>query len=627
VILLGWIGTLLALMAAIGVALEEHDQHVAEARRAAERLDLTAGLARFDSMSVNERTFIAPVSAAPWSLTGDARDQALLGAFTHSAPIGANATVALARPDGTILVNTPAGSPPGITPDDPAWRTARDGHTGNSTVRQVAGVARSYYAIPVLRDGRAAAIVLVGLSVRDSVGQQALSLVGTLGFASYGISVTDASGRVLASWDPKLLGKPIVNASRLATVPAHAPVRLPDGPDPTDPDGHGPTMVTVAARLQGFNNGQYIVLRQPESIFYRGVRGEPAAHNGLLLAMVAVALIGLGLSDRARAESIRRERGQLDALLHNAHDIVAVVDRSGRTIFVSSAVERLLGHPVPTAAVLGLTGLADVSEAARLRAFLGEAVGRDRHVLTDVRMRAADGTTRWFDVTTTDLAGRYNINHILLTLRDISERKDLQDQLRHAAHHDALTGLPNRAALDADLPALAGDPDTPYAILFIDLDRFKPVNDTYGHDAGDEVLRAVASRLRTEFRGGDAVYRYGGDEFVAILPDLDHARARAVAARVLAAIREPVDVGPAIVDPDASIGVAVARAGAEPDRILREADQEMYRVKHSRRGSTDPARARPDPVTPDPVTPDPVTPDPVTPDRAPARAAGSPSGG
>ena len=173
---------------------------------------------------------------------------------------------------------------------------------------------------------------------------------------------------------------------------------------------------------------------------------------------------------------------------------------------------------------------------------------------------------------------------------DVSWRRRLQDELTHRATHDELTGLPNRSALMERLSASVErlDGEQMLAVLFCDLDGFKDINDGLGHAVGDQVLVAVARRLRQRCRQADVVSRFGGDEFVVVLPVHDVGQARATAERLVEALSEPITVGDAEVAPGASIGVAVVDRrppGDDPvGTLLRDADTAMYHAKERGRG-------------------------------------------
>ena len=171
------------------------------------------------------------------------------------------------------------------------------------------------------------------------------------------------------------------------------------------------------------------------------------------------------------------------------------------------------------------------------------------------------------------------------------ERKAFEERLAHQSMHDPLTGLPNRLLfLDRLSLAIARcrRMHREVAVLFIDLDRFKNVNDSVGHDAGDELLVAVARRLESVLRPGDTVARFGGDEFTILCDDLTTAtsrdRAIEIAQRLLESVAEPFVVGGARTFVSASVGIALATGEERPEELLRDADAAMYHAKESGRG-------------------------------------------
>lgn len=174
------------------------------------------------------------------------------------------------------------------------------------------------------------------------------------------------------------------------------------------------------------------------------------------------------------------------------------------------------------------------------------------------------------------------------TVRDITERKQTEERIRQAGMHDALTGLPNRALLfeySRHVFAHAQRSRRNAAVIFIDLDRFKPINDTYGHEIGDAVLQEVARRIKKSTRQEDIAFRLGGDEFLIVLPDIeDGTYAREVAQHVAQSINQPIQVGAFEHSLSTSIGISICpRDGQDIDTLIQHADVAMYHAKESGR--------------------------------------------
>jgi diguanylate cyclase (GGDEF)-like protein/PAS domain S-box-containing protein len=272
-----------------------------------------------------------------------------------------------------------------------------------------------------------------------------------------------------------------------------------------------------------------------------------------------------------------------DWFFTNSLDMLIVHDLEGRLLRVNPAVERLLGYTpdefmrLPPAAIThpdDLAGLVD-----HLRAIASGIDG----VNFEVRTRHKDGRYRWLAWTTPAPTkdGRA-MKHTYAIARDVTESRLTQEELLYRAQHDALTGLANRAAFDQALRLVLARAERlagPVALLLLDLDGFKQVNDTLGHLAGDEVLRTVAARLRAANRKGDVVARLGGDEFACLTVGTSAEALDALAARMLEVVRVPVAVGAGEARVACSIGIATAASGDDPVRLFDAADRAMYGVK------------------------------------------------
>ena len=256
-------------------------------------------------------------------------------------------------------------------------------------------------------------------------------------------------------------------------------------------------------------------------------------------------------------------------------------------------------NPVGLAVVTGAGTVAQANRA--LAQFLGKApadlvgtalhdlaavddVGRFRPGVSERRLRHEHGHDVWVVVSAVAMpeAGEHAL---LVCLDDATGRRNTERVLLHAALHDSLTNLPNRRLLRDRLDtalARAQRSATTVAVLFVDLDGFKTVNDTYGHDIGDEVLIGVANGIHSALRSCDTVARLGGDEFVVVCEDVSaDDDVERLAERLLAGIERPVQVGDRTVSVTASIGIAVAGPQVESgDQLIRIADLAMYRAKH-----------------------------------------------
>jgi diguanylate cyclase (GGDEF)-like protein len=208
--------------------------------------------------------------------------------------------------------------------------------------------------------------------------------------------------------------------------------------------------------------------------------------------------------------------------------------------------------------------------------------------VADWRVKRADGRLVRVDVSGRDLRADPTVRGLVITLRDVTERRRLEDELTHRASHDSLTGLANRVLFQDRLRqsvARARRTGAVVGMLFVDLDDFKVVNDTLGHDVGDRLLVAVGQRLADCLRAQDTAARLGGDEFAALIDDArDVQEIEQVAARINAALAEPFPLGDGVVSGVASIGVATTDEADDEEALRRQADLALYDAKAAGKG-------------------------------------------
>ena len=312
--------------------------------------------------------------------------------------------------------------------------------------------------------------------------------------------------------------------------------------------------------------------------------------------------LGLALERLALSDDLYQRRGEarFRSLVHNSSDVITVLDTDSTVRYHSPSLRRVLGYDgddLLGTRLLDIVHPTDVPLALTLFEESPGAPGDGGGSPIALRARRADGS--WVDLEAIgdNLLGDPNVRGIVVTLRDVSDRKALERTLTYQTFHDSLTGLANRALFSNRVDhALARRDrrDFEVAVLVLDLDDFKTVNDSLGHAVGDELLEGVAARLGSSLRPADTTARLGGDEFAVLLEDMtETADAMIAAQRLLGSLRAPFTLEGKSVEISASIGIAVAgREDLRAENLVRNADIAMYLAKSRRKGSYEVFEAR-----------------------------------
>ncbi|HLL72564.1 MAG TPA: PAS domain S-box protein [Pyrinomonadaceae bacterium] len=302
---------------------------------------------------------------------------------------------------------------------------------------------------------------------------------------------------------------------------------------------------------------------------------------------VGVQGIARDITMRKRAErALRESEERYRELFENANDLVYTHDLEGNFTSLNNAGERVTGYTREEAARLNLAQVVAPDHLARAREMMTRKESVEGATVYELDIIAKDGRRVPLEVSTRLVYENGEPCGVQGIARDIAERKHTEAKLLHNAYHDALTGLPNRNLftdhLQMAVERARRHDDYVFAVLFLDLDRFKNVNDSLGHTVGDQLLVALSRRLQHCLRPSDVVARLGGDEFAILLNDIgaQPAAAVALAERVQQELMQPFNLGGHEVFTTASIGIALSTTGYEtPEAVLRDADTVMYRAK------------------------------------------------
>jgi diguanylate cyclase (GGDEF)-like protein/PAS domain S-box-containing protein len=347
---------------------------------------------------------------------------------------------------------------------------------------------------------------------------------------------------------------------------------------PGDPDQITAAVVERARTMQAHVHER----ARPNGVILE-IRGTPLPDGGFVT-------IYTDITERKRAENALREREEeLRLLTDNVPAMVLHVDRNMICLFANKRYADFFGVDIADIVGKPLSAIVEPSSHLFLERHFNQALaGRPTVYQRTVLTRS--GEQRCIEVKLVPRAPQQGeVPGCYAMATDITEQRLAEQRMQHIAHHDSLTGLPNRLLFNdrmGQAMVQANREASQFALLFLDLDKFKPVNDTFGHDAGDQLLKTVADRIRKQVRESDTVARLGGDEFAVILRGISSRNdVAAIAGKIIAAISLPFHVGTEAqaVEIGTSIGISVYPDDAQDsDTLIKLADAAMYSAKSQR---------------------------------------------
>ncbi|MBV9802598.1 MAG: EAL domain-containing protein [Solirubrobacterales bacterium] len=389
----------------------------------------------------------------------------------------------------------------------------------------------------------------------------------------------DENGR-LSEWAISEEGAGALDAaggSAVSKLPARVreELKLPAGDDP---------VLRLELRASGPANAGLVLV----------LAGEAAHDDETRYALRTLAhQVALALGSAELSAEVHRQASEarFATLVQNSSDLITVLDANNTVLYQSPSIERVLGYTVEDVTGRPFERLLHPDEQGRLLRRLTDGAGATgRSEVIDCLLAHKDGSLRHFEILHADLLSDPAVGGIVLNGRDVSERKAFEEQLAHQAFHDPVTHLANRALFNERVRhavARTLRDGVGMAVLFVDLDDFKTVNDSLGHAAGDRVLLEVAQRVSASVRAADTAARFGGDEFAILLEDVhDPQPAVETAERILESLGRPLQLDDNHLVIRASLGISVVEPGnaTDADELIRNADAAMYIAKAEGKG-------------------------------------------
>ena len=337
--------------------------------------------------------------------------------------------------------------------------------------------------------------------------------------------------------------------------------------------------VAIARLVQGRSFGTFLSIEGFLLLAVLGIRQILTLLDNVMLNRRLQVKVELG------TQELRAREARYSALVEHSFDPITIIKEDATVVYQSPSITRLLGWEAADSAGRSFLDVLHPEDRNRWGAVLSRLIADpDDEVTTEWRFLHMDGAWRTFQSVVTNLLEEPSVGGLVLNSRDVTDQRILEDQLRHQAFHDPLTGLANRALfaehLDRAIRRRARSGGS-LEVMFIDLDNFKAVNDLYGRAHGDDLLRQVALRLQETLRDADAIARMGGDQFAVLFEGAPgRIDPRAAAGRLVERFSDPFELGSETVVVTASVGVAIGEPGAETDEeLMRNADLAVNAAK------------------------------------------------
>jgi diguanylate cyclase (GGDEF)-like protein/PAS domain S-box-containing protein len=306
-------------------------------------------------------------------------------------------------------------------------------------------------------------------------------------------------------------------------------------------------------------------------------------------AAQAITIHNLMQNQKQARLAAEQQQAHFRALIENSYDVIIQLNAEGKILYVSPSAVRISGYDPENLVGMNIYDLIHTNDFSKVQMHLQRILKNPNSLSTlEFRSRHKNGSWLWLESTAVNMLANPSVKSIVVNLRDINERKKGDDSMRQQALHDPLTTLYNRQAMFAHFDIaleLAREKKNLLAVLFLDADNFKVVNDKYGHAIGDSVLKIIGNRLQSSIRSGDIVARFGGDEFVILLKKIVSAKeAEIVAKKILKKIVSRIKIKRHNIRVSVSIGIALyPRHGKNKELLIKRADDALYQAKEKGR--------------------------------------------